>query len=203
MSQSNAPTVLAFTDNRSIDAMIYHFSLQIAALIAGAILCLLGAVGFAMEGSARNALATFPRSRSAGIVLLAIDLVWSFWLVSTMEMGEFSAFRRPFLFALPVGFFLTMRFVDEFLAVRALGILALLAAEPLLDAAFFHYESSRLALSVLAYLLVVLGLTWVMVPYKLRDQINSFSKTTARWRGINAFAFVWGATLIALAFLSY
>jgi hypothetical protein len=203
MSQSNAPTVLAFTDNRSIDAMIYHFSLQIAALIAGAILCLLGAVGFAMEGSARNALATFPRSRSAGIVLLAIDLVWSFWLVSTMEMGEFSAFRRPFLFALPVGFFLTMRFVDEFLAVRALGILALLAAEPLLDAAFFHYESSRLVLSVLAYLLVVLGLTWVMVPYKLRDQINWFSKTTARWRGINAFAFVWGATLIALAFLSY
>jgi hypothetical protein len=203
MSQSNAPTVLAFTDNRSIDAMIYHFSLQIAALIAGAILCLLGAVGFAMEGSARNALATFPRSRSAGIVLLAIDLVWSFWLVSTMEMGEFSAFRRPFLFALPVGFFLTMRFVDEFLAVRALGILALLAAEPLLDAAFFHYESSRLVLSVLAYLLVVLGLTWVMVPYKLRDQISWFSKTTARWRGINAFAFVWGATLIALAFLSY
>ena len=203
MSQSNAPTVLAFTDNRSIDAMIYHFSLQIAALIAGAILCLVGAVGFAMEGSARNALATFPRSRIAGIVLLAIDLVWSFWLVSTMEMGEFSAFRRPFLFALPVGFFLTMRFVDEFLAVRALGILALLAAEPLLDAAFFHYESSRLVLSVLAYLLVVLGLTWVMVPYKLRDQINWFSKTTARWRGINAFAFVWGATLIALAFLSY
>jgi hypothetical protein len=183
--------------------MIYHFSLQIAALIAGAILCLLGAVGFAMEGSARNALATFPRSRSAGIVLLAIDLVWSFWLVSTMEMGEFSAFRRPFLFALPVGFFLTMRFVNEFLAVRALGILALLAAEPLLDAAFFHYESSRLVLTVLAYLLVVLGLTWVMVPYKLRDQINWFSKTTARWRGINAFAFVWGATLIALAFLSY
>jgi len=28
--------------------------------------------------------------------LLSIDLVWSCWLVS-MEMGEFSAFRRPFL----------------------------------------------------------------------------------------------------------
>jgi hypothetical protein len=203
MSQSNAPTVLAFTDNRSIDAMIYHFSLQIAALIAGAILCLLGAGGFAMEGSARNALATFPRSRSAGIVLLAVDLVWSFWLVSTMEMGEFSAFRRPFLFALPIGFFLTLRFVDEFLAVRALGILALLVAEPLLDAAFFRYESSRLVLTLLAYLLVVLGLTWVMVPYKLRDQISWFSKTTARWRGVNAFSFAWGVTLIVLAFLSY
>src|SRR5438105_10664576 len=98
MSQSNAPTALAFTDNRSIDAMIYHFSLQIAALFAGAILCLLGAIGFAMEGSARNALTAFPRSRDAGIALLAIDLVWSFSLVSPMVLGEFSALRAPFLF---------------------------------------------------------------------------------------------------------
>jgi hypothetical protein len=193
----------AFTDNRSTDAMIYHFSLQIAALFAGALLCLLGAVSFAMEGSARSLLAAFPRSRGAGIVLLAIDLVWSFWLVSTMEMGEFSAFRRPFLVALPIGFFLTLRYVDEFLAVRALGILALLVAEPLLDAAFFRYESSRLVLTVLAYLLIVLGLTWVMVPYKLRDQINWFSETTARWRGVSVFGFAYGATLIALAFLRY
>jgi hypothetical protein len=203
MSQSNVQTGLAFTDNRSIEAMIYHFSLQMAALIAGAILCLLGAVGFAMEGSARSVMATFPRSRGAGIVLLAIDLIWSFWLVATMEMGEFSAFRRPFLVALPIGFFLTLRFVDEFLAVRALGILALLGAEPLLDAAFFRYESSRLVLTVLAYLLIVLGLTWVMVPYKLRDHINWFSKNTARWRGVSAFGFGYGATLIALAFLRY
>ena len=183
--------------------MIYHFSLQLAALIAGAILCLLGAIGFATEPTARNVMAGFPRSRGAGMVILAIDLLWSFWLVSTMEMGEFSAFRRPFLVALPIGFFLTLRFVDEFLAVRALGILALLMAEPLLDAAFFRYESSRLVLTVLAYVLVVLGLTWVMVPYKLRDQISWFGKTTARWRGINAFAFIYGATLITLAFLSY
>ncbi len=186
-----------------IDAMIYHFSLQMAALFAGAILCLLGAFGFATESSARDILAAFPRSRGAGIALLSIDLVWSFWLVSTMEMGEFSAFRRPFLIILPIGFFLTLRFVDEFLAVRALGILALLMAEPLLDAAFFRYESSRLVLTVLAYLLVVLGLIWVMVPYKLRDQIGWFSKTTGRWRGVTAFGFAYGATLIALAFLCY
>jgi hypothetical protein len=183
--------------------MIYHFSLQVAGLVTGLILCLLGAVGFAMDDSARNFMAAFPRSRIAGIVILAIDLVWSFWLVSTMEMGEFSAFRRPFLVILPVGFFLTLRFVDEFLAVRALGILALLVAEPMLDAAFFRHESSRLVLTVLAYVLVVLGLTWVMVPYKLRDQINWFSKTTARWRGVNVFGFAYGVALIALALTLY
>ena len=34
-----------------------------------------------------------------------------------------------------------MTFVDEFLAVRALGMLALLAAEPVLSAAFLRPES--------------------------------------------------------------
>jgi hypothetical protein len=183
--------------------MIYHFSLQAAAFVAGIILCLLGAAGFALHGSAQKGAARFPRSRIAGIVLLAIDLVWSFWLVSTMEMGEFSSFRRPLLIALPIGFFLTVRFVDEFLAVRALGILALLAAEPLLDAAFFRYETNRLVLTVFAYILIVLGLIWVTMPYMLRDQISWLSKTGGRWRGLHALSFIYGAALIALALFCY
>ena len=69
----------------------------------------------------------FPRSRVAGFVLLTIALLWTFWLLATMEMGEFASFRRPLLIALPIGFLLVLRFVDEFLAVRALGILFLLA----------------------------------------------------------------------------
>ncbi len=183
--------------------MIFHFSLQAAAFVAGAILCLLGLTGFALHAPAQRSAARFPRSYIAGIVLLAIDLVWSFCLVSTMEMGEFSVFRRPFLIALPIGFFLTLRFVDEFLAVRALGILVLLAAEPLLDAAFFRYETSRLVLTVFAYILIVLGLVWVTMPYTLRDQISWLSKTAARWRGLHVVTFLYGAVLIALALFSY
>ena len=183
--------------------MIYHLSLRNAGLIAGAFFCLLGIIGLVMHNTARATLGQFPRSRLAGVVILAIDLLWSFWLISTMEMGEFSAFRRPFLIALPIGFFLAIRFVDEFLAVRAIGILALLAAEPLLEAAFFRYETSRLVLTVLAYILIVLGLIWVTLPYKLRDQINWFSKSAAHWRSINAVSFVYGVALIALAFISY
>jgi hypothetical protein len=183
--------------------MIYHYSLQTAAIVAGIVLCLLGVGGLAMHVPMQKSAAKFPRSRVAGIVLLAIDLVWSFWLVSTMEMGEFSAFRRPLLIGLPIAFFLTVRFVDEFLAVRALGILFLLAAEPLLDAAFFRYETSRLALTVFAYILIVLGLIWVTMPYTLRDQIGWLSNTAARWRGLHALSFIYGAALIALALFCY
>ena len=183
--------------------MIYHFSLQAAALVTGFVLCLFGAAGLALHASAQKSAAGFPRSRVAGIVLLAIDLIWSFWLVSTMEMGEFSAFRRPLLIVLPIGFLLTLRFVDEFVAVRALGIFALLAAEPLLDAAFFRYETSRLAITTFAYALIILGLIWVTMPYMLRDQIGWLSKTSGRWRGLHAASLLYGVALIALAFFCY
>jgi hypothetical protein len=183
--------------------MIYHFSLQAAGGIAGLILCLLGAIGLTLHGPMQKGAVKFPRSRVPGIVLLAIDLVWSFWLVSTMEMGEFSAFRRPLLIGMPIAFLLTVRFVDEFLAVRALGILFLLAAEPLLDAAFFRYEASRLVLTVFAYVLIVFGLIWVTMPYTLRDQINWLGKRAGRWRGLHALSFIYGGALIVLALFYY
>src|ERR1700740_2005780 len=100
-------------------------------------------------------------------------------------MGEFASFRRPLLIILPIGYLLVLRFLDEFLAVRALGILCLLAAEPLLDAAFFRNESSRLFVTVFAYLLVVAGLFWVTMPYLLRDQIGWSAHNNKRWRVVN------------------
>lgn len=183
--------------------MIYHFSLPNVALVTGIILCLLGAAGLVASGALRALVPAFPRHRLAGIVLLSIALIWSFWLLATMEMGEFAVFRRPFEILLPIAFFLTIRFVDEFLAVRALGILALLAAEPMLDAAFFRTENSRLVLTAFAYILIVLGLFWVTMPYLLRDQIAFLRRTATRWVAFVALIFVYGATLVTLALTTY
>ena len=79
----------------------------------------------------------------------------------------------------------------------------LLAAEPLLDAAFFRYETSRLVLTVLAYIFIVFGLIWVTMPYMLRDQITWLSKRAGRWRGVHALAFIYGGALIGLALFYY
>src|SRR5947207_10636931 len=182
--------------------MIYHLSLHIAGIIAGAFLVLISVPGLVKPDLA-NVAQRFPRSRIAGVVLLTLDLVWSFWLVATSQMGEFSAFRRPLLVALPIGYMLVLRFVEEFLAVRALGILCLLAAEPLLDAAFFRYETSRLFLTVLAYLLIVAGLFWVTLPYLLRDQINWSARSNMRWRTVHGIAAVYGIAILACAFTQY
>ena len=66
-----------------------------------------------------------PRSKPLGIGFLAVDSLWAFWLVSNMDLGEFSLYRTWLQIAVPIAFILTLIFVDEFLAVRALGMLAL------------------------------------------------------------------------------
>jgi hypothetical protein len=183
--------------------MIYHFSLRAVAIVAGAILLAIGVCGILKPALFQDWAKRLPRSRVAGIVLLTIDLGWSIWLLSTMEMGEFSSFRRPLLIVLPIGYFLVLRFVDEFLAVRALGILFLLAAEPLLDAAFFRNEASRLFVTVFAYLLIVAGIFWVTMPYLLRDQINWTVRSTMRWRCLHGIAVLYGVAILILAFTQY
>jgi len=183
--------------------MIYHLSLQTAGYIAGIILLLLGLSGFINPRGTQSFARSLPRSRVAGFVLLTIAFFWSFWLLATMEMGEFSGFRKPLLFILPVGFLLVLRFVDEFLSARALGILFLLAAEPLLDAAFFRDEASRLLVSVFAYLLIVVGLFWVTMPYLMRDQINWSARSNGRWRLTHGIALLYGAAILACAVTQY
>lgn len=181
--------------------MIYHFSLQAVGLVAGVILILVSLLALFLP--VENFLPQFPRSRIAGAALLTVDLIWSFWLLATMEMGEFSNFRRPLLIILPIGFFLVLKFVDEFLAARALGILCLLAAEPLLDAAFLRPETSRLLVTILAYLMIVAGLFWVTMPYLLRDQISWSTRNPGRWRFISGLGFAFGAAILVCAFVAY
>ena len=182
--------------------MIYHLSLHSAGVVAGAFLIVVALIGL-LKPDFAHVVQRFPRSRVAGVVLLTICLVWSFWLVATIQMGEFSGFRRPLLIALPIGYVLGLLFVDEFLAVRALGILCLLAAEPLLDAAFLRHETSRLLVTVFAYLLIIAGLFWVAIPYVLRDQINWSARSVFRWRCLHAIALVYGGLILGFTFAQY
>jgi len=182
--------------------MIYHLTLHTAGVLAGAFLVVVGVFGL-IKPDFGQVVKQFPRSRAAGIVLLTISLAWTLWLVGTIQMGEFASFRRPLLIALPIGYVLALFFVDEFLAVRALGILCLLAAEPLLDAAFLRYEASRLLVTVFAYLLIIAGLFWVAIPYVLRDQINWSARSVFRWRGLHAIALVYGCVILWFTFTQY
>jgi hypothetical protein len=182
--------------------VIYHLSLHTAGILAGAFLVLTGLLGF-LKPSFAGVMQRFPRSYITGVILLTVCLAWTLWLLATIQMGEFAGFRRPLIIGLPIGYALALRFVDEFLSVRALGILCLLAAEPLLDAAFLRYETSRLLVTVFAYILIIAGLFWVSIPYVFRDQINWSARSVFRWRCLNALALIYGGAILTFAFTKY
>lgn len=181
--------------------MIYTYSLQLVGAIVG--LALLGSHLYALlqAGSCQKWLKSFPRSRAAGTVLVLIAGLWSFVLIDTMDLGEFSHLRNVMLIAVAAGTFLAWRYVEEFLAVRALGMLALLAADPLLEAAFLRPEESRLLLVVLAYAWIVLGLFWVGMPWVLRDQISWLIGNKGRFKAASLGGIVYGALLVGCAAL--
>jgi len=152
--------------------MIYTVHLQAAGLVAALILIAGHAPALISPTTTSTWLAAFPRSRAAGTLLMAFAGLWALALALFMDMGEFWQLRNVMLLAVAAGSFLMWRYVPEFLAVRAFGMLLLLAAEPLLESAFLHPETSRLLLVVLAYAWIVAGLFFVGMPYLLRDAIT-------------------------------
>ena len=112
--------------------------------------------------------------------------------------GEFTNWRQTVLLVTPFAWLLTIKFVEEFLAVRALGMLVLLAATPLLDAAFLRPELSRLFLVTLVYIWIGFSMFWVGMPYTLRDQIGWVSGDQKRWRAAAFAGLAYGALLLLL-----
>lgn len=178
--------------------MIYSLTLEKALLLTGLLLVLLHAIALARPGATRAWLLAFPRSRGCALILLATAAIWSWLLIRNIDLGEFSNWRTRILVIIPIAAILTWRYVDELLAPRALGMVALLAAEPLLEAAWLRPEQSRLFLVTLAYIWILFATFWIGMPYTLRDQISWVTKNESRWRLAAIAGLAYGALLLIL-----
>lgn len=179
--------------------MIYPFSLSQALAVTGCLLIALGLFAFLQPARVQTFLRKFPRSESWGTGLMLAVGVWSWLLIRYIDLGEFDNWRGRILIFIPIATFLTLKYVREFLAVRAFGMLALLASEPLLEAAFLRPEWSRLFLVVFAYAWILAGMFWIGIPYLLRDQIAWLTQNPRRWQTASiAFAAYGGILLLAL-----
>jgi hypothetical protein len=180
--------------------MIYSLTLETALLLLGLILIASHSVALALPSQTQAWLKAFPRSSFIGVVLLAVAAIWFYWLVSTMDLGEFEKFRKAFKIGTPIAAVLTGIYVQEFLAVRSLGMIVLLGAEALLEAAWLRPEMSRLWMVSLVYVWLTVALFWVGMPYVLRDQISWVSSSQKRWRVAAIVGIVYGVILLGVRF---
>ncbi len=181
-----------------------------AGLLLGAWLVGSHALMLAKPTLVQGWLKKFPRHNLSGQIILGIGLAWFWLLVAPEGMGNLSALRmdlgefnniKPILRVLvPASLVLVSISVRDFLAVRALGLLGLMVAAPLLDAAFLKDPASQLLIPIFAYSLLTAALFWVGMPYLFRDAVSWVTATPGRWRSACLCGLAYGAATLVCAF---
>jgi len=180
-------------------------------LVLAVFLIVIHAVMLAKPQQVQQALIKFPRSQMPGQILLGIGLAW-FWLLIapdgmgklsalTMDLGEFNGAKRFLHILVPVLLFLVVISVRDFLAVRALGLCGLMAAAPLLDAAFLKDPTSRLLVPIYAYAMLTASMFCVGMPYLFRDAVTWVTAEPKRWFAAAGGGLAYGIAVLVCALL--
>jgi hypothetical protein len=180
-------------------------------IVLGVWLVAVHALMLAKPAPVQGFLKKFPRNHALGQIILAIGLLW-FWLLVAvpgkgilnslaMDLGEFNGLKKYLRFVVPLSIVAVGFSVKEFLSVRALGLLGLMAAAPLLDAAFLKAPQSRLLIPIFAFAMVVASLYFVGMPYLFRDAVTWATASPKRWRVLSLAGLGYGVAVLACAFL--
>ena len=124
----------------------------------------------------------FPRYTPAGYPLMLLATAWFVHNVYSEPIADF-AVMKPYL----CGFFAAVGvgaciFVKDFLPVRGLAVLLLLAAKLMVDTARWTDTSWRLVITTLAYIWIIAGMWLTVSPWRLRDMANWLTANDQRIR---------------------
>lgn len=175
-------------------------SLFLSTLLVGLVLLALGASLASNHKLVAAMLRSFPRSQFATILFFGTAAAWFLfrvWHLSPADFGEFRGLLFTLFAAVGVlSFFL----VPDFLAVRGLAGLILLAAGPILDSAFMRYElPQRLLLVSVTYLFILAALWLGAQPWRLRDFIEWLQARRQRSLALGAGFMCYGAALVIVS----
>lgn len=168
------------------------------------------ALMLAKPAAVQEFLKKFPRNQNFGQILLGIGLAW-FWLLIApsglgklsalaMDLGEFNNAKKILQLLVPISLVLVCISVRDFLAVRALGLLGLMAAAPLLGAAFLKDPQSRLLVPIFAYAMLTASLFCVGMPYLFRDAVTWVTADQKRWTRLSFAGLGYGIATLVCAF---
>lgn len=176
-------------------------SLFLATLLVGLVLLVLGAVLLADTSFVRSALKAFPRSKTAAYLLFGGASAWFLSRVAVLSEADFGQYRQYLFVVFAAVAVLSFFYVAEFLAVRGLAALILLAAGPLLDSAFTRYEiPSRLFMVSVVFLILTAALWLGAQPWRLRDWIEWLQRVPGRARLVGGAIAAYGLLLVGVAF---
>lgn len=178
-------------------------SLFLATLLPGLALAAAGALLLWNDPRVSSTARALPRSTRAAWVFFGAGAVWFLWRVSHLGEADLIFFQNPGPVMIGFGALAVLAFVytPEFLAVRGLCVLTLLAADPLLQAAYMEYDRpQRLFLVTLVYVFLALSVYLAAAPYRMRDFLDWLFRAPGRTRWVGLALVGYGLTTSAMAF---
>lgn len=176
-------------------------SLTLATLLPGLFLTALGALLLSGNSAVQATFKALPRSRTAAMVFFGGGAAWFLFHVWHLSAADFGNFRLQLFIGFAAIAALAFFYVPDFLAVRGLCVLTLLAAMPLLNAAYMEYgHPQRLLMVSLVYVAIALAIYLGASPFRLRDFFQWLFAKRGRAQTFGAAILAYGVVLAATAF---
>jgi hypothetical protein len=178
-------------------------SLFLATLLPGLFLALLGALLAWGDPRVSSTAKALPRSQRGAWLFFGAGALGFLWRLSRLGEADLIFFQSPVPVMLGFGTLAVLAFIyaPDFLAVRGLAILTLLAAEPLLHAAYMEWQHpQRLLMVVAVYVAITAALYLAAAPYRLRDFFDWLFRQPQRARGLGIFLAAYGIVTAVAAF---
>jgi hypothetical protein len=187
-------------------SLIFHpssffMSLFAATLAAAVLLIVLGLALLWSSPVVEHALKAFPRSQTAAVVFFGGSAVWFIYLLSKLGPADFGDYRDYLMLIFATVGVLAFFVSRDFLAVRGVAVLVLLAARPMLDSSLVYYPppETRVWLNGFIYLCIVLAIYFGSLPYQARDFFLWLFERRVRARVLGVLCTAYGIGLAVLA----
>lgn len=177
-------------------------NLYISTYILAAVSAALGWIFAVGTQKCQGAMMSFLRSKKAAVVTFGLGGLWFLYQLSQLGEADFGQIKGLLIAVFGIAGVLAFFFLDDFLSVRGVCVIVLLAARTFLDGAFMQPPQSRLVLVTLTYVWIVAAIYFGAVPYRLRDAFEYLyeNKTRAKTLGWIFFAC---AALLAVSSIFY
>ena len=178
--------------------------LALTSTVIGSIIIVVRMPGLVAPDKFRAASLKFPRSVFWGRVLMAVAAVWVGIVMFAAADKDWPSWSRPaIVVGAPIACLLVIKYANQFLALRGLAVLLLLAAKVMVDAADTSELAARLVVTTLAYIWVIAAMWMTIAPHHFRDLIGWSTANNIRCRAICALGVILGALLVVLGLLVY
>ena len=175
-------------------------SLFLATLLPGLVLAALGGALLSGNTLVSSTLKSFPRSANATVVFFGGASAWCLYRVWNLSPADFGEYHVLLFIGFALVAALSFWCVPDFLAVRGLAALVLLAASPILDAGYMNFQPQVYPLKIFVYFCIGVAIWLGATPYRLRDFFEWLFRTNGRPRAVGSALLGYGVLLGLLAF---